>query len=418
MEHVEQVVLLIHGIRTQADWQPMLVSLLEEKGKIRVHPIKYGYFDVFRFWLPLFTRQAPIKRVEKEFRSARKKYPHAKISVIAHSFGSYIIGKLLKEQFDLELDRLILCGSVLPDSYPWEDVMHKFIGGNNEQVLNVINECGKKDIWPVLARMTSWGYGDSGTHGFGQVLVKDRFHNVKHSEYFTRDFATTYWKPFVENGEYRPTEFEVNMPNTSWLLSVLKLFPFKIAVFAGLLFVGLVMLLPRELVCETYNIPSVCTINEESCDKPWNPDGLYRGQNQWGVLLIKDSSSQKFSGTDNGENQYFSHSTRGIFIGHQSFRLPLNKRTIGEEDYTKPGKGACSSSLGNIVKNTFKIETTRVNLKNDGCTTTLYGTIIFTGDDHAEVISNGSDGLCDVPMYPTEEERRRTIKLFKSHKHK
>ncbi len=235
MEHVEQVVLLIHGIRTQADWQPMLVEILEETGKIKVIPIKYGYFDPFRFWLPGFTRRAPIKRVETLLRATRKKYPHARISVIAHSFGSYIIGRLLKEQVDLELDRLILCGSVLPASYPWEEVVHKFIDGSNENILNVINEYGEKDTLPVWAKATSWGYGDSGTHGFGHVFVQDRNHNIGHNEYLTRDFATTYWKPFIENGGYKPTKSEVD-PN-SWLLSVLGLLPLQ------WLFVALVVVL-------------------------------------------------------------------------------------------------------------------------------------------------------------------------------
>jgi len=230
MEHVEhveveQVVLLIHGIRTQADWQPMLVEILEETGKIKVIPIKYGYFDLLRFWLPGLTRRAPINRVETLLRVTRKKYPHARISVIAHSYGSYIIGRLLKEQVDLELDRLILCGSVLPASYPWEEVVHKFIDGSNENILNVINECSEKDIWPVGAKISTWGYGDSGTHGFGHVFVQDRNHNIGHNEYVTRDFVTTYWKPFIKNGEYKPTKSEVD-PN-SWLLSVLGLLPLQ-----------------------------------------------------------------------------------------------------------------------------------------------------------------------------------------------
>jgi len=49
-----QVILLIHGIRTQADWGPMVRSRLEVPGKIEVIPIKYGYFDAFRFWFPFW----------------------------------------------------------------------------------------------------------------------------------------------------------------------------------------------------------------------------------------------------------------------------------------------------------------------------------------------------------------------------
>ena len=100
-----QVVLLIHGIRTQADWGPMVRSRLEVPDKIEVIPIKYGYFDAFRFWLPFWTRTRPIERVYTQIRvaiqAAHEKDPHAKLSIITHSFGTYIIGQILKRGFDL-----------------------------------------------------------------------------------------------------------------------------------------------------------------------------------------------------------------------------------------------------------------------------------------------------------------------------
>jgi len=175
-------------------------------------------------------------------RVTRKKYPHARISVIAHSYGSYIIGRLLKEQVDLELDRLILCGSVLPASYPWEEVVHKFIDGSNGNIPNVINEYGEKDAWPVLAKAASWGYGDSGTWGFGHVFVQDRNHNIEHNEYLTRDFVTTYWKPFIENGEYKPIKSKVDP--SSWLLSVIGLLPLRWII---VLIVLIVLAIPLSL---------------------------------------------------------------------------------------------------------------------------------------------------------------------------
>ena len=97
--HSYQVVLLIHGIRTEADWGPMVRSKLEVPGQIEVIPIKYGYFDAFRFWFPFWTRNKSIERVYTQIRVAlqvaRKKDAHVKLSIIAHSFGTYIIARLL-----------------------------------------------------------------------------------------------------------------------------------------------------------------------------------------------------------------------------------------------------------------------------------------------------------------------------------
>jgi pimeloyl-ACP methyl ester carboxylesterase len=241
-----QVVLLVHGIRTHADWAPMVKSMLEAPGRIEVIPIKYGYFDVFRFWFPLWTRKAPIERVWKEFRVALQKYRNlhsdAKLSVIAHSFGTYIIAEILKRGFDLRIHRLIFCGSIVPQNFPWEQYQGRF---DDEKV---INECGKGDLLPVLAQSLSWGYGASGTFGFGSVLVKDRFHAGGHSQYFDREFVEESWEPFIRRGEYEGTKFEVQMPTTPWWVSVLGIVPlrwtFPLCLVAVVWFVGWSMVQP------------------------------------------------------------------------------------------------------------------------------------------------------------------------------
>ncbi len=69
-----QVVLLIHGIRDQGEWQSMLKDKLAVPGKIDVIPIKYGYFDALRFWSPFGTRAKPIERVYVQLRAALQKY--------------------------------------------------------------------------------------------------------------------------------------------------------------------------------------------------------------------------------------------------------------------------------------------------------------------------------------------------------
>jgi pimeloyl-ACP methyl ester carboxylesterase len=220
-----QVVLLIHGIRTHAEWQGMVREMIAVPGQIEVIPIGYGYFDVFRFWFPFWTRNGPIERVHEEIRVALQKYrkthPDAKLSIIAHSFGTYIVGKILQRHFDLQIHRLILCGSVLPQLFPWNHLQGRFDDDK------VVNECGQADIWPVLAKSLSWGYGASGTHGFGAVLVKDRFHEGGHGQYFEKKFVKTYWGPFIRRGEYQKSEFDTKRPPMPWWLSVLGLVPIK-----------------------------------------------------------------------------------------------------------------------------------------------------------------------------------------------
>ncbi|MGA2700074.1 MAG: hypothetical protein ABSH35_03120 [Isosphaeraceae bacterium] len=203
----------------------MVRSKLEVPGQIEVIPIRYGYFDAFRFWSPFWTRKKPVEKVYIQIRVALQKYkrdhPDAKLSIIAHSFGTYVVGQILKRGFDLQIHRLILCSSVLPQDFPWHEYQGRFADDK------VVNECGKADIWPVLAQSASWGYGASGTHGFGAVLVKDRFHAGGHGQYFDSGFVEKYWEPFIRRGEYRGTAFETKMPPTPWWLSVVGILPLQ-----------------------------------------------------------------------------------------------------------------------------------------------------------------------------------------------
>jgi hypothetical protein len=240
-----QVVLLVHGIRDQGEWQSTLKNMLEVPGKIEVIPIKYGYFDPLKFWFPFWTRtwtrRRPIGRVYTQIQVAlqvaREKNPNAKLSIIAHSFGTYIIGQILKRGFDLHIHRLILCGSILPQDFPWQDYEGRFDRDK------VINECGKSDIWPVLAQSLSRGYGASGTHGFGAMLVKDRVHAGGHGQYFKAEFVVKYWDPFIRRGEYQATEFEKSMPPTPWWVLVLETLPLQ-WLLVGLTMLTIVLFLP------------------------------------------------------------------------------------------------------------------------------------------------------------------------------
>ena len=211
------IVLLIHGIRDHARWANLVADVLNRPG-IQAIPIKYGYFDILRFWFPILTRRPPIKWVAGQVKSAREKYPGCKTSVICHSFGTYIIGDTSHNRF-VSFHPLILCGSVLPTTYPWKLVSKKI--GSPDRHDGIINECGCRDIWPVLARALSWGYGDSGRHGFGVVEVLDRFHNSDHGQYFEREFVEKFWTPLVLKDVVVDANSSTECPETPRFLSVL-----------------------------------------------------------------------------------------------------------------------------------------------------------------------------------------------------
>lgn len=217
----EHVVLLVHGIRTQATWNEMVKKVLEDSEAIEVQPVKYGFVDTFRFLFPWFTRKAAIDRFVREYRDVKLRRPNSRISVIAHSFGTYIFAKALEQVTDIVFDKVVLCGSIIPNKFRVAPFRAQ-LGPDP-----ILNDCGTHDVWPVLAKSSSWGYGSTGTFGFGTNGIRDRFHKFTHSSYFDEKFVKDFWLPYLLKGSIKGTEWEVQRPNPPYWQSLLGLLQLK-----------------------------------------------------------------------------------------------------------------------------------------------------------------------------------------------
>ena len=96
--------------------------------------------------------------------------------------------------------------------------MHSW-GWNVEENWHAVNDCALGDVWPVLARFVTFGYGSSGRFGFGGNRIRDRFFEMGHSGFFDDRFVRQYWIPYLTEG--RIVEGVVDRPKTAWWLSVL-----------------------------------------------------------------------------------------------------------------------------------------------------------------------------------------------------
>ena len=130
-----------------------------------------------------------------QLRHAIKLHPECtRISIIAHSFGTYVLSQILEREADIDFQRLIFCGSVVSWRFPFERYLKRFEP-------RLLNEVGTADPWPAVAESVTFGYGSAGTFGFNKPGVEDRYFEGKgHGYFLTKEFCEKYWVPFLKDG--------------------------------------------------------------------------------------------------------------------------------------------------------------------------------------------------------------------------
>jgi hypothetical protein len=124
-------------------------------------------------------------------------------SIVAHSFGSYIVGRALRKYEHLRLDKIILCGSILPVDFDWPLLFRR------DQVNYLRNERGLRDFWVKNVSRVIPETGASGSTGFdtfSTLIEEDPFQDFRHSDFFTPKHMEDYWIPFLER---KPSTFSI-----------------------------------------------------------------------------------------------------------------------------------------------------------------------------------------------------------------
>lgn len=235
---IQHVIVLIHGIKDIGAWQSNVSQHLVEDGTV-VEQIRYGKYLASRFLCPIDLSGGAVDRVLKELQSLHHEYPNARVSLIAHSFGTYVTLKVLQKDKNLELWKIIFCGSVANDRYDWSELKRRVGDGDRATKQFILNDCGTGDIWPVMGAAFGWHYGMAGSTGFSEGFITNRFHRAKggikggHGLYFDPDFVNEHWRPFLINdaapvisdgrqGEHMP--WLVKLLYESWARAICKIF--------------------------------------------------------------------------------------------------------------------------------------------------------------------------------------------------
>jgi hypothetical protein len=192
-------VIAIHGMNTRGEWQEIFSWHLATTWGRSVPVAIYKYGFVIAGVLLAWRRKKLVRQLRSKLAAL-----HAeafaqgfigKPDVIAHSFGTWLFGHLLKSELKrqpqerLHFGRIILTGCILRPDFDWKRIRDAGL------VENVLNHYGTNDIIVPLAHFTIIDSGPSGRRGFDSDQVLNiRAEDCGHSDLFST-------KQFVVNGK-------------------------------------------------------------------------------------------------------------------------------------------------------------------------------------------------------------------------
>ncbi len=188
-----KVIVSVHGIESQGVWQKDLAPLISEQGWV-YYPLHYGIFRGYNFIQP-WQRSAKIEWFRQQYRQIRNRYHDVVPSIIAHSFGTYIVSEALDIYDGIRADKVILCGSIVRRDFDWAKIFRR------KQATTVRNDFGRNDFPSGITRFFAWDTGPSGRDGFTikhDRLRDEEFDRYKHGSVFDYDHYERHWIPFLE----------------------------------------------------------------------------------------------------------------------------------------------------------------------------------------------------------------------------
>lgn len=187
----------IHGIRTYADWNAE-VTLCASSNGWTVAPFQYGYLEVTALSSEK-KRQEILDSFRDFLAEIDQTYGVENVSVIAHSFGTYIACRYILG-FDVppvRFDTLILSGAIVNEKLD----LNRFEG----KIANIVNERAPNDEWVEWSKIGSLFtddlFGYAGTRGFANPTSRldERSSEIfKHNNVIRRDVVTQRWLPTLE----------------------------------------------------------------------------------------------------------------------------------------------------------------------------------------------------------------------------
>ncbi|MCP4896956.1 MAG: alpha/beta hydrolase [bacterium] len=154
-------ILVLHGMNTDGAWQERFNWLVARTygRSVPVAIYKYGKVRPGAL-IPALQRRHRDRLAERIRRFAFEVEEiglPSKPDVIAHSFGTWLLGHALQKHPDLRVGRVILTGCILKPDFDWGGLEKR------NQVEAILNHYGTEDGW---ARFARYAIPDSGPSGY------------------------------------------------------------------------------------------------------------------------------------------------------------------------------------------------------------------------------------------------------------
>ncbi|WP_426531783.1 hypothetical protein [Bradyrhizobium sp. McL0615] len=187
-----KVLVTVHGIRDNGDWQDAVSELAIEKSIVeRTERYKYGFFDILKFVFPL-TRHLQVSEFRKKLESLLDAIsahsgngPKITVHFAAHSFGTHVLYHALRSLSPRHhgiIGNVVLMGSVLPSEADVTAIALR------SELSTIFNFCSTNDRILLLNAALPLNSGLAGRVGFkGQFegkYLQQRYFKFGHSGYF------------------------------------------------------------------------------------------------------------------------------------------------------------------------------------------------------------------------------------------
>jgi hypothetical protein len=213
-------VLALHGMNTRGSWQEEFMWRIARTYGYSVPVAIYKYGMVRAGAVLKFRQRALTRQLQEKMQlllgSMEETGFGGPPDVVAHSFGTWLLGHALLADPSLHVGRVILLGSILRPDFDWTSLLQQ---GQVEAVLCQYSAC---DFWAGISHYVIPDSGPSGRIGFNDRgnVIHVQAAALAHSDYFLPRYMPelfqAVWEPFLTRPKSRLKQLVNSTDMPAW----------------------------------------------------------------------------------------------------------------------------------------------------------------------------------------------------------